>query len=268
MVRLTPDVESLREFNPCHDTKTGKFSASTEGRCGDTVIGRNLMADRIRDVRATDRGTAKNPLTGRALSAASYEQASARARIELRRALRRGDVPGLPRFLYPDARKAFKTDRIITTVDSKQDYARPSYRMVGISKNPRRSETLSFYRHEAGHINPRKLNTARVVGFSRDELSQIAALRADDVGREMAALRGGAQNVGATLADVFVEEVRAWRNAIASNKGRVSMPLVRSALGSYARRMFGADADRVLGRTMKVLSRYTARVRRNAKAAR
>ncbi len=253
-MRLVPNDEPLVEFNPCHDPKTGQFATSTQGRCG-ALTGRMLIADKIRNARATDRKRAKNPLSGRAYAQASYEKAAAQARIGLRRSLNRRGVPGLPKYLHADAMRALKTDRVVTTVDSKTAYARPSARMVGITVHQPRVDTLSFYRHEVGHISPRKINAAMVAGLGRDTLMQLAPFgnpAYKDLTPEY-------------KADSFIEEVRAWRNAIADNGGRVSTRAIRRGLGSYASMYYGAMAPDVMDAVMPTLKRYQRIVKRAAR---
>lgn len=206
-MKLTPDSwgsEDLREYNPCHDPKDGKFAAKGAGRCTDRFVQqRKDIRQASKEIRKSDDQEAKDKLTGWAA----------------RRREARQIINQYPWFIRPDIRRALKDERVTTLpVDDMGTATSPAERSIMF--NPHEIVTKGFgskrgltsvYRHEVGHVNPTPLGReARVAGL--------------DLKREMLSA-GGAFEIG--------EEIRAWRNAIVASRGKVDWGTVKHGIESH-----------------------------------
>lgn len=288
MIRLIPNVEPLREFNRCHEPGSGRFAHATAGRCAPAVVqSRSETARLTWDERR--RG----------------EDGEGVQTARLRIALRKGQAGAVPNFMKADVQKALKQERAITAWGEGTQWGSPSTLPPArlIQLNPLsmlamgeqfsgKHEILSAYRHEVGHLNPTRLGrTAVVGGLSRRAIwdaaqrSWIAAERnqhlhwgtkhGETLLSNAEAIRTGNPMVIKAfdrLIDNVHEEVRAWRNAIRDNRGRVDFGTVHEALATYTRTLVGAyntepvpEARRMAAVLTSRLRRYAQRVRRHAK---
>lgn len=294
-MRLAPDSELIREYNPCHDPQTGRFSASTEGRCAQGAAeARRELAKHLRWARGLVRRGAK-PVDG-----GTYDDAVRRV------SSRRAAAAGLPDYLHSDILRARKEHRAtvqplvpaVMGVQRRGSSAEILTRSVVLDpdgdrnlygEGSRRVAALTTLRHELGHIAPDSLKrTGRLVGTTVEDLTATAqkwTRRQFHRGLiPQWSLLGGLQvdlkvfKESEARVRLYLEEVRAWRNAIKHSNGRVSMRVMRKALSSYAGFALGAEGgqgheggtsrgDLIHRGVVEHLRRYARAVRRRARSA-
>lgn len=274
-------TEALREFNPCHSQFDGRFtSVNKDGRCqGAAAQWRKREAGRIRDGRRIQRGGPEDDLTSSVadtlnaedvLHAAVYNarvRVGARAALAGRQTARKGPYgrihEPLPGYLRADAERGFEQDRAVTLLRKGEDnpHAHAGSREIriapeGTARDFSRPETLTVLRHELGHVNPRKINSAMVAGLQPSTLRDFA-------------LMNGASDMDAQKASrKMVEEVRAWRNAIRDSDGRISTRVLRAGLTSHATSKFGPIfGPDIADAAITTLERYRRRVKRAGRRA-
>lgn len=283
-------TEALREFNPCHSPYDGRFATRTAGRClGAAIKARRDDAVDLRNARIARRngklylrpdGTIDSSLSADERARMHHTLFNATLRVRARSALARGTdvpatapgkphaklLPAVPGYMRKDAAAALKRDRAVAIIDPHEEnpHARIQHRMVRVPPNAKtgrafsRTEALSVLRHELGHVSPRKINATRVVGLQQDTLESFAGIadvsKAHDLTPKQRAVR-------------YVEEVRAWRNAIHDSGGKVSRRVMRAGLRSYANDYFGVMGSEVYDTTIRTLERYLRVVRSARKGA-
>lgn len=257
-----PDV--LIEFNPCHDPQTGKFASNKQGRCSE-------YSDRI---------IRKLGAAAVVLGPNSELFRVARIRRDARRAEK-----GLPGYLQKELPK-FRKERA-TLVQTPEDGMSPlsprrihsgtsvaPLRMAIMNlhalKDTRKADVLTIARHELGHISPQDFGrVARIVGFSPAKETEALAKRIQkNYDGDLSDVEAYEQAKRAT--DTYVEELRAWRNAVRDSGGRVSWTAARRALGSYLQvdlQKSEHHAARDAFHHVRGLKRYARMLRRRKKAA-
>jgi hypothetical protein len=168
----------------------------------------------------------------------------------------------------PETGKSPITDK---EVGKGRAYHGPRLVLVNLAamKGAKKSDVLTVVRHELGHVSPQAFGKiARVLGFNPEK--EVARLvkrmhatydnpPADQV------LAVAKQRVG-----TYVEELRAWRNAVRDSGGRIKWETAKAALASYqmhdlekTSRYAWRDANlHVYG-----LKRYARMLRRRKRAA-
>jgi hypothetical protein len=154
----------------------------------------------------------------------------------------------IPKWMQRDVSQAWKTDRVVVqyhdTPGEGEGLHYPRTRIVKVSPtaNPSlpygtKPEQLSVLRHELGHADKTELG------------------------------RGGRIIGGEKFRGQYVEEWRAWKNAIRNSGGKVDFKTVRSSLRSYLddQPVSPAAYDYVVNRHVAILKRYAKRVRRASK---
>jgi hypothetical protein len=256
-----PDV--LVEFNPCHDPKSGQFASRNAGRCSDAA----------RSERKHLAATLRSHTQGAAW---------AKGRRELRKS-----TAHLPAFMWSDAKRASKSDRVGVADYSDStptSGAEQATKLVKLGKDAflsglGKSGRLSTLRHEIGHIMPDNFaRQARVLGLDPHRL--LAAAKdarykelvgsALDYGRRNTHIPESAfdemEKSGRENAHRFVEELRAWRNAVKFGGGRIDMKAASLSLGTYGEVAFGSKGRAFVDRAVAHLKRYARRVRKTFNA--
>jgi hypothetical protein len=250
--------EPLREFNPCHDPKSGKFAGRTAGRCSDTS--RDDASRYAKDVRAT-RDERRHWAKDRRQKRKSFDH--------------------LPAFLRQDAKRAAKSDRVVVHDEShrtsweRTSSAAYATKTVTLGQDDAlnwpygKSARLSVLRHEIGHIMPETFaRQARILGLNPKMLDKHAYQYrvhqlddSDKANHDM--LYAEAHDVAFHRAAQFVEEMRAWRNATKFGGGRIDWKAARVALGSYGMVAFGETNGKLhTDRAITHLKRYGRRVQK------
>jgi hypothetical protein len=191
---------------------------------------------------------------GRCLGVEARKAARAEA-AKGKRSLHRRDVTDkqmqayiadLPAWMRKDAEQAWKADRALVALGtdpfriSHADLATrtatvsPSFPESGFHT---KTERLSALRHELGHLDKTLLG------------------------------RGGQRVLGRTFSDNYVEEIRAWKNAIRNSGGKVDFKTVGFALRSYLQEEPGTIIGKgtILNRHVNLLKRYAKKIRRASK---
>jgi hypothetical protein len=236
----------LLEANDCHDPENGQFTFKGRGRCLGITARKAAAKDGERELNKSG----------------MYYPTRQRSRVV--RALR-----ALPAYMRKDAHDAWKAERTIVRYGKDAPAwmapdpasANSLARMVAMKdKAPGapflygKDEQLTVLRHELGHLDKTPIGRARLFG-----------------------MRFPAE---------YVEEIRAWKNAIRNSKGRVDFGLMQQALATYAEdavrriRMMGSGMNRaekglniapieivaeiVSRQHTRLLRRYARRVKRAA----
>lgn len=261
-MRLIPfsnseDNAPLIEFNPCHDPKSGRFAGRTAGRCSDTS--RDDARRYGKDVRAT-RDERRHWAKDRRQKRKSFDH--------------------LPSYLRTDAKRAAKSDRVVVHDEthrrswdktSSAAYATKTVTLgqdEGIVFQYGKSGRISVLRHEIGHIMPDDFaRKARIVGLNPSMLEKHAYVhrvqQVEGMDRDKPMLLSEAPDVAAARVATFIEEARAWRNAVKFGGGRIDWKAARYALGSYGLLAFGeTNGNLHTDRAIAHLKRYGQRVQK------
>lgn len=299
---LTPysngeDNAPLMEFNPCHDPKSGRFAGRSAGRCSDSVKDeRHTVASAIRrDSKLSDgmrdawRDWARERRAAR--RAALKGEGPAALRDDIKRALKDERVTVIQtNDPFYDVRGSSSANAAKKQVTLKLTDANEKS-LAGVAG---KRALLTILRHEVGHVMPDDFaRTAKVVGLSPKDLILDATtwhLEGQDFSRivdrvkkpkefydaqvqsqaanQVQGLLDKAFGTGTYFANDFLEETRAWRNAIKFGRGRIDFNVAQRALGSYGKHAFGPKVGPLhTERALAHLRRYARIVRRARKRA-
>lgn len=269
MVTLVPnsggsyEPDALIEFNPCHDPKTGKFSSNKAGRCSE-------YADR----------TMRRVSTEAVLGDGELSRI-ARIRRDARRAEK--SLPGYLQQELPKFRKERATlvqtpedgmsplsPRIIRNATSFAPFRLAIMNLHALKGNTSKTDILTIARHELGHVSPQAFGKiARIVGFNpKAEAEALAKRLQKNYDGDLDYATAHAQ--ASRAVDTYIEELRAWRNAVRDSGGRVKWSTAQRALSSYLQvdlEKSEHHAARDAFHHIRGLKRYANALRRRKKAA-